>query len=77
MGVEQYVYHLLHCPSIKVVGEVASSLDLPAPEWINHTVGKDCSVLKESIHKTKLLIKGPCDLEQVFSFIRIVCTTKP
>lgn len=71
MGVEQYVYRLLGCPRLKIVGEVASSPDGPAPDWINMDAGT-ASSRKESLlgGEGKILIKGPCDISQIFAFIK-------
>ena len=68
MGVEQYVYNLLNRPEIAIVGEVASSLEGTAPLWINHSE-KTTETGRTTIDNVKTLIKGPCDLELVFSFI--------
>lgn len=68
MGIEQYVYNYLDRPSLTIVGEVASSLDGDTPKWINHcknTVSED----KHNVVNTKVLLKGPCDLAAIFSFI--------
>ena len=36
MGIEQYVFQILGCPTIKIVGEVISELGSKEPfEWIN------------------------------------------
>lgn len=70
MGIEQYVYHILGCPKITIVPEVSSSLDLPSPSWINQSSYSDASNKKKKEKLDgKILIKGPCDMEQMFSFI--------
>ncbi len=69
MGVEQYVYRKLGNPKVEIVGDVSSSLDTPNPDWINLEI-KSSSIGKKNVGKTKILIKGPCDLLQIFSFIR-------
>lgn len=69
MGVEQYVYHTLNCPKINVIGEVSSSLDGEKPDWINN-VNTISSEMKSSIGSGKVLIKGPCDMQQIFAFIK-------
>ena len=68
MGVEQYVYHHLGRPEIDVVGEVSSNLDGSCPDWINSedVDGRD----KKLSTKHKIVVKGPCDLQQIFSFIK-------
>ena len=69
MGVEQYVYHALGKPEITVVGEVSSELTGTCPDWINRT--EEGKAEKKTAIKHKVVIKGPCDLQQVFSFIKL------
>ncbi len=69
MGVEQYVYNYLGKPKLAIVGEVASSLDSKLPEWINHSKDNK-KTSKTSLGNTKILFKGPCDLEAIFSFVK-------
>ena len=72
MGVEQYIYNYLGRPELIIHGEVASDLSSDKiPEWINRQ-----ETTKDNIkHKTKtlnhhcVLIKGPCDLFQVYPYI--------
>lgn len=68
MGIEQYVYKEIGCPEISIVGEVASDLLSPDPVWINSdsTTQQDS---KECIRSSKVLIKGPCDMQQMFAYI--------
>ncbi len=68
MGVEQYVYHKLGCPKIKIVGDVSSSLDVDMPKWINQE-NKSTTETKENLSYGKILLKGPCDLSQMFAYI--------
>lgn len=68
MGVEQYVYELLGRPKLEIVGEVSSSLSGPKPDWINQSAESE-QVAKHSLQKGKVLIKGQCDLQQMFAFI--------
>ena len=69
MGIEQYVYHYLGCPRLEIVGEVASDLSGKKPDWINVHVGSS-SVEKQYMDAGKILIKGPCDMQQIFTFIK-------
>lgn len=73
MGLEQYTYEHLGCPKLSVVGEVSVKIgkNEPSPDWIN-TGGQDSNNEFEGIDKTefKVLMKGPCDLNQIFSFIK-------
>lgn len=72
MAVEQYVYMKLGCPEIQIAGDVATRLnDREIPEWINQN--KEQVMAKKDRRKNvlkKVLLKGPCDLLQMFSFIR-------
>lgn len=72
MAVEQYVYMMLGCPEIQVIGEVANPLnDYYIPEWINQdTELKSAKKEQKRQFSRKVLMKGPCDMEQMFSFIR-------
>ena len=72
MGVEQYVYHELGKPTLDIVGDVSSELTGEKPYWINQTATEN-PVKKEkrkSVGGHKVLIKGPCDMEQMFAFIQ-------
>lgn len=73
MGIEQYVFQILGCPTIKIVGEVISELGSKEPfEWINvnknNTNEVDAKIIGGSAHS--VLIKGPCDMDQIFNFIK-------
>lgn len=69
MLVEQYIYMMLGCPSIEVVGEVITQLnDQDIPEWINRK--EDVTSVKKSEIQKKILFKGPCDLLQMYAFIK-------
>ena len=69
MGVEQYVYHCIGCPQLSIVGDVSSSLAGEKPDWINssHRVSDG---EKENLGNGKVLIKGLCDMQQMFAFIK-------
>lgn len=72
MGIEQYTYNLLGRPSLEIKGEVVSSLDSQIlPPWINRE-GATAADNKMSIDGLKahtVLVKGPCDLFQVYPYI--------
>lgn len=75
MGIEQYVYNTLGRPQLKVVGEVIGNLDeAEIPGWINQnnadteSSANHAAVISGSDHS--VLFKGPCDLLQIFNFIR-------
>ena len=69
MQVEQYVYMKLGCPTIEVSGEVVSPLSSDfLPPWINQeTVQSETQ--KQQKHSSKVLIKGPCDMSQMYAFL--------
>ena len=69
MGIEQYVYAKLGHPKLEVVGTVIGEVDdSDAPAWINQE-GKEEDQGKEKADGAKVLIKGPCDLKALFSYI--------
>ena len=72
MGIEQYVYNYLNRPELETVGEVISDLSiLELPEWINQK-GKIITSDKmqiDGLKKHTVLVKGPCDLFQVYPYI--------
>ena len=73
MGLEQYTYEKLGFPEIEIVGEVSVKIgkDEPSVTWINQE-NTNTENEFESIENTdfKVLMKGPCDLNQIFSFIK-------
>ena len=72
MGIEQYIYNLLGCPEITPVGEVISDLSsTELPSWINQAEGGNAgSQMKiENLGEHTVLIKGPCDLFQIYPYI--------
>lgn len=80
MSIEQYVFVTLGSPEINISGSTAAKLqDKYLPEWINNnTETPSAKYTKGGIKRpVKILLKGPCDLLQVMSFIKktdsIVC----
>ncbi len=72
MGIEQYVYNHLGRPELKIVGEVISDLsDTTLPPWINQGHGgqRTGRMAVGDLQRHQVLVKGPCDLYQVFAFI--------
>lgn len=72
MGIEQFVYSYLGFPSLTVVGDTAVELShLTTPDWVE-LVDYDLSNTssKEIPNSINTIFKGPCDIEQIFSFIR-------
>lgn len=72
MLVEQYVYMKLGCPEISVVGDVITQLNTTdIPDWINRDcLASDSQQVESAIVAQKVLFKGPCDISQIFSFIK-------
>lgn len=70
MGVEQYVYYELGEPDIEINGDVATSLSTEKPAWINQDIKRKKENKMMSIGESKILLKGPCDLQQLFSYIK-------
>lgn len=70
MGVEQYVYAQLGSPELTVQGEVASEPGAFVPDWINQKNQNQAAQSKSSLKSGgKILIKGLCDMQQIFAFI--------
>lgn len=72
MGIEQYVYNLLGRPELTIIGEVISDLSsTELPAWINQNNGvQSAEKMKiRKIEQHQVLIKGPCDLFQIFPYI--------
>ena len=72
MGIEQYIYNVLERPELEIVGEVISDLSMMSiPKWINQEmVSMEDSKMKiEGLRQHTVLVKGPCDLFQVYPFI--------
>lgn len=76
MGIEQYVYNLLGRPELEIIGEVVSSLEeKELPPWINRKKETDTEaglfeIKGDQRKKVSVMIKGPCDLFQVFPYIK-------
>lgn len=69
MQVEQYVYMVLGCPELETVEPVVTKLNkIDMPDWINHDNGNNDKIQTHIINN-KILIKGPCDMSQMFAFI--------
>lgn len=72
MGIEQYTYNYLKRPDLEIKGEVVSSLDSPIiPFWINREVAtaSNAQMSIEGLKAHAVLVKGPCDLFQVYPYI--------
>lgn len=69
MGIEQYVYAKLGHPKLEVVGTVIGEVnESDAPAWINQE-GNEENQGKEKANDARVLVKGPCDLKALFSYI--------
>ncbi|WP_291236070.1 HAD-IIIC family phosphatase [Frisingicoccus sp.] len=72
MGIEQYTYHYLNRPKLNIIGEVISDLSSEQPpKWINQNVeAVHAEKMKiRSLHEHMVLVKGPCDLFQIYPYI--------
>lgn len=67
MKIEQYTYMTLGCPSLSINGEVVEELSQDfMPPWINSSNSEKTSKFSTDL---SIMIKGPCDMSQMFSFI--------
>lgn len=72
MGIEQYIYNYLKRPELTQVGEVISDLSSEnLPPWINQNKhsGTDTKLEMSNLKEHMVLVKGPCDLFQVYPYI--------
>lgn len=72
MGIEQYVYNWLERPALTIAGEVISDLsNRQLPGWINQDLAEDKAqkMQIENLKAHTVLVKGPCDLFQVYPYI--------
>ena len=71
MLVEQYVYMTVGCPHIDIQGEVVTQLnDTFLPPWINQKEKATQSNYDKYVTNNKVLFKGPCDMQLIFSYIK-------
>jgi len=71
LGIEQYVYHKLGCPSIRIIPEVAISLNSDeVPHWIKEGVLEDKTETVEN-HDASILFKGPCDMSGLVGYLQM------
>ena len=71
MGIEQYVYAYLDYPELTVVPPVSGSVDrnLPRPPYIREGNVYQPQTKEEQTNQAKILLKGPCDLQVMASYI--------
>lgn len=73
MGIEQYIYEKIGFPALTVNGDVSVKIgrDEPPVTWINCGGEQGENEFREIENADfKVLMKGPCDLNQIFSFIK-------
>ncbi|MCC8161425.1 MAG: hypothetical protein LIO53_09015 [Oscillospiraceae bacterium] len=73
MGLEQFTYEHLGFPELEIVGDVSVKIGANEPRvtWINqNTAVSDNEFGGIENADFKVLMKGPCDLNQIFSFIK-------
>ena len=73
MGLEQYTYEHLGFPELQIVGDVSVKIgkDEPCVTWINQNIQPTDNEFEDiQTADFKVLMKGPCDLNQIFSFIK-------
>jgi FkbH-like protein len=76
LGVEQYVYSKLNCPTLDVVGDVVSNVsETAAPLWINNNhMPENVNAVSQSVNeitkKAKFLFKSACDFSQTIAYIK-------
>ena len=73
MGLEQYTYEYLGFPDLEIVGDVSVKIgkNEPSATWINQDTEQTDNEFKDiKSADFRVLMKGPCDLNQIFSFIR-------
>lgn len=73
MGIEQYIYEKIGFPKLTVIGDVSVKIgrDEPHVTWINCGDNRSENEFQDIENVDfKVLMKGPCDLNQIFSFIK-------
>ena len=71
MGIEQYVYTWLDYPQLTVVEPVSGSVSVhePKPDYITLVEHLEDDIQPKSTNDLSILIKGPCDLEVMASYL--------
>lgn len=74
MGIEQYIYSKLGWPELEVIGTVTYEVGkYQAPDWINQQKLIENPAFPQERVEIKyppILIKGPCDMEQILAYIK-------
>lgn len=76
-GVEQWVYSTLNYPMLETVDPVVNHVlpDTPAPKWINQNQ-TSIKHRNDTLYDGKIVFKGPCDLEIVSSYLKVLNVSK-
>lgn len=70
MGIEQCVYELLGCPQLVIVPPVSGEVSKNAKKIDYITVVEDIREQTKKDGSCKILLKGPCDLEILASYLK-------
>lgn len=71
MGIENYVFNFLNKPRLCINGEVIGNLNAyETIDWINNDTYSTKEKDKLGVDKCCALFKGPCDMAQIFNFIK-------
>jgi FkbH-like protein len=73
MGVEQFVWNRLKRPTVTVVGDVISNLDMNV-DWISVVPDADAAP-QAAPHAMTICIRGACDMSMTSNFLRIKAET--
>lgn len=70
MGIEQYIYNKLGCPSFEVKEPVASKLSesISVP-WISESEEEEVTEDKLINNRVRVLLKGPCDMSAIEPYL--------
>ncbi|SFK82047.1 HAD-superfamily phosphatase, subfamily IIIC/FkbH-like domain-containing protein [Lachnospiraceae bacterium KH1T2] len=70
MGIENYIYQKLNCPTLNIIDPIAVKLE-PCKKisWINETKLAHETSKKSDDTLLKILIKGPCDVSAIESYL--------
>lgn len=70
MGIEQYVYELLGCPQIEIVPPISGEISRNEKKIDYITLVEDVKEQNKKDTSCKILLKGPCDLEILASYLK-------
>lgn len=70
MGIEQYIYNLLGCPSFEVKEPISVKLEKDKNvDWITEAHEQEIDSDPGTKNRVRLLLKGPCDLDSIEPYI--------